>query len=71
MKMARPAKRRRDSREPWAYKEVLTNIKIATFKQAYPDDKLTEDNRNSILKELGRELCGTPYQKIRGQAEGY
>jgi hypothetical protein len=31
MKTARPPKRSRDSRGPGAYKEVLSNIKIAIF----------------------------------------
>jgi hypothetical protein len=57
---ARLPKRLRDSRGPRTYKEAPTNIKIAAFKEAYPEDKLTEDNVNNILQELGRVLLGTP-----------
>jgi hypothetical protein len=57
-------KKPRDSRGPGTYKEVLTNIKIAIFKEAYPEDKLTEDDLNNILEELGRELCGTPLGEL-------
>jgi hypothetical protein len=41
-KTARPPKIPWDSRGPGTYKEVLTNIKIAIFKEAYPEDKLTK-----------------------------
>jgi hypothetical protein len=27
----------------------LTNIKLAVFRETYPEDKLTEDDQNSIL----------------------
>jgi hypothetical protein len=58
--MARPPKRPRDSSEPGNYKEALTNIKIAIFKETYPENKLTEhDHQESILEELGRVLHGT------------
>jgi hypothetical protein len=39
---ARPTKRPRDSSGAGTYKEVLTNIKIAIFKDTYPEDKVTE-----------------------------
>jgi hypothetical protein len=57
---ARPPKRPRDSSGPGTYKEALTNIKIAIFKENYPEDKLTKDNQDQILDELGRVFCGTP-----------
>jgi hypothetical protein len=57
--MARPPKRLSDSSGPGTYKEALTNIKIAIFKETYPEDKLTEDEQDSILEEMGRVLRGT------------
>jgi hypothetical protein len=51
-------------KDPGTYKEVLTNIKIVIFKEAYPEDKLTEDDLNNILEELGRELRGTPLGEL-------
>jgi hypothetical protein len=44
---------------------VLTNIKIATFKETYPEDKLIEDKQGSILEELGRVLRGTPIGELQ------
>jgi hypothetical protein len=38
--MARDPKRPSDLSGPGTYKEVLTNIKIAIFKESYPEDKL-------------------------------
>jgi hypothetical protein len=64
LKTARPPKTSRDSRGPGTYKKVLTNIKIAIFKEAYPEDKLTEDDLNNILEELGMELRGTPLGEL-------
>jgi hypothetical protein len=61
---ARPPKRPRDSSGPGNYKEALTNIKIAIFKETYPEDKLTEHDQESILVELGRVLCGTPIGEL-------
>jgi hypothetical protein len=51
--MARPPERIRDSRGPGTYKEVLTNIKIAIFKEAYPEDKLTEDDLTISSRNWG------------------
>jgi hypothetical protein len=42
------------------YKEVLTTINIAIFKDNHPAENLTEDNQNQILDELGSVFCGTP-----------
>jgi hypothetical protein len=53
---ARPPERPRDSSGPGYYKEALTNIKISTFKETYPEDMLTEHDQESILEELGRVL---------------
>jgi hypothetical protein len=35
-------------------------MKIAIFKVNYPEDKLTEDDQEHILIELGRVFCRTP-----------
>jgi hypothetical protein len=40
--------------------EAMTNIKIAIFRETYPEDKLTEEDQNYILEELGRVLRRTP-----------
>jgi hypothetical protein len=62
--MARPTKRSRNSTGRGTYKEALTNIKIAILKLTYPEDKLTEDDQDSILEELGRVLRGTPIGEL-------
>jgi hypothetical protein len=64
MEMARPPKRPRDFSGPGTYKEARTNIKIAIFKETYPEDKLIEDVLSSILEELGRVLRGTPIGEL-------
>jgi hypothetical protein len=46
---ARAPKRPRDFRGPGANKEALTNIKIAIFRETYPEDKLNEEDQNHIL----------------------
>jgi hypothetical protein len=38
----------------------LTDTKIAIFKENYPEDKLTEEEQDHILEELGRVFHGTP-----------
>jgi hypothetical protein len=45
---------------PGTHKEALTNVKIAIFRETYPEDKLSEEYQNYILEELGRVLCKTP-----------
>jgi hypothetical protein len=42
----------------------MTNIKIAVFNENHPDDKLTENNQDQILDELGRVFCGTPKEEL-------
>jgi hypothetical protein len=44
---------------PGNYKEALTDIKIAIFKETYPEDKLNEDDQTHILEELGKVLLRT------------
>jgi hypothetical protein len=58
--MARTPKRPSDFSEPGIYKEALTKIKIAIFKETYPEDKLNEDDQTYILEELGKVLHRTP-----------
>jgi hypothetical protein len=48
--MAREPKRPRGLSGPGTYKEALTNIKIAIFKESYPEDKLNEDDQKYILE---------------------
>jgi hypothetical protein len=60
MERVRPPKKSRDSSGPGTYKEVLTNIKIAIIKENHPEDKLTKDEQDQTLDELGRVFCGTP-----------
>jgi hypothetical protein len=55
----RPPKRPKDYSGPGTYKEALTNIKLAIFKEKYPEDKLTENDQDHILEELRRVFCGT------------
>jgi hypothetical protein len=55
---ARAPKRPRDSKGPGTYMEALTIIKVAIFRETYPEDKLTEDNQNSILEVQGRCCVG-------------
>jgi hypothetical protein len=38
----------------------LTNVKIAILKENYPEEKLTEDEQDLILEELGRVFHGNP-----------
>jgi hypothetical protein len=42
----------------------MTHIKIATFKETYHEDKLMEDEQESILEEVGRVLHGTPIEEV-------
>jgi hypothetical protein len=62
--MARTPKRPRDFSEPGTYKEALTNIKIAIFKETYPEDKLNEDDQTYILEELGKVLHRIPIGEL-------
>jgi hypothetical protein len=46
MERVRPPKRPTDYSGPGTYREELTNIKIAMFKENHPEDKLTEDDQD-------------------------
>jgi hypothetical protein len=37
---------------------------MAIFREIYPEDKLTEDDKNCILEILGEVLCGTPIGEL-------
>jgi hypothetical protein len=60
----RPPGRPRDSRGPGSYMKALTNIKISIFKENYTEDKLTEDEKDLILKEVSMVICGTEKGKL-------
>jgi hypothetical protein len=49
-----------EKESPGTYKEDLANVKIAILKENYPEEKLTEDEQDLILEELGRVFHGTP-----------
>jgi hypothetical protein len=60
----RPQKRPRASKGSEIYWEVMTDVKIPILKENYPEKKPTEDEKDPILKELGRVCCGTPKGKL-------
>jgi hypothetical protein len=62
--MIRTLKRPRDFKGPGTYTQALTNIKIAIFKETYPEEKLTEDDQDSILEILGGVLRRTPKEEL-------
>jgi hypothetical protein len=55
--MARTLKRPRD------YKEALTNIKVAIFKETYPEEKLTKGDQIPFWKHWGRCYIGLQRKK--------
>jgi hypothetical protein len=60
----RPPKRPRDWKGPGNYKEALTNIKVAIFKDTFPEDKVTENDQDCILEELGKMLHRAPIGEL-------
>jgi hypothetical protein len=62
--IARDPKRPRDFSGPGTYKEALTNIKIAIFKEFYHEDKHNEDDQKYVLEELGKVLGRTPLEEL-------
>jgi hypothetical protein len=48
---------------PGTYKEALTNF-IAIFRESYPEDRIMEDDRGSILEILGEALRSTPLVEL-------
>jgi hypothetical protein len=55
-----PREQVRHRKGPGTYKEALINIKITIFKTNYLEDKLTEDDQDHILEELGMVFRRTP-----------
>jgi hypothetical protein len=49
---------------PGTYKEALTSFKIAIFRQTYPEDRITEEDRDSILEILEEALRRTPLAEL-------
>jgi hypothetical protein len=49
-KRVRPPKRPRECSGPGTYKEALTNIRIAIFKENHPENTLTENEQDHILE---------------------
>jgi hypothetical protein len=49
---------------PGTYKEALTNFKIAIFRETFPEDRITKDDRDSILEILGKALHRTPLTEL-------
>jgi hypothetical protein len=62
--VVRAPKRTRDDRCPGTYREALTNLKIAIFRETYPEDRITEDDRDSMLEILGEALRRTPLVEL-------
>lgn len=62
--MSRALKRSRDAKGPETYNETVTNVKVAIFRETYPEDKLTEGDQNSILDVLGGVLRRTPSREL-------
>jgi hypothetical protein len=60
--MVRLPKRPRDWKGPGNYKETLTNIRVAIFKDTFPEDKVTENDQGCILEGLGKILRMTPIE---------
>jgi hypothetical protein len=62
--MVRPTRRPRDYKGPGNYKEPLTNIKVAIFKETYPEHKETESDQDCILKNWVLCCVGLQYKYI-------
>jgi hypothetical protein len=60
----RAPKRPRDDKGPGTYKEALTSFKITIFRETYPEDRITEEDRDSILEILGEALRRTPLAEL-------
>jgi hypothetical protein len=61
----RPPKGPRHSCGLVTYKEVLTSNKTVMFKGNCPEDKLTEDDQDHNLEELGSVFLGTPIGELK------
>jgi hypothetical protein len=62
--VARETKRPRDIKGPGTYTEILTTIKMAIYKQLYPEDNLNEDDQQSILDVLGEMIRRAPVEEL-------
>jgi hypothetical protein len=62
--MVRDPKRPKDDKGLGTYKEALTNFKITIFWETYPEDRITEDDRDSILEIVGQALRRTPLEEL-------
>jgi hypothetical protein len=51
-----------DWKGPRNYKEALTNIRVAILKYIFSEDKVTENDQDCILEELGEVLRRTPIE---------
>jgi hypothetical protein len=60
----RAPKRLRDDKGPGTYKEALTNFKIVIFRETFPEDRITMDDRDSIFEILGEALRRTPLAEL-------
>jgi hypothetical protein len=41
---------------------ALTNVRVAIFKDTFPEDQVTENDQDCILEELGKMLRRTPIE---------
>jgi hypothetical protein len=57
-------KRSEPQKGPGTYKEALTSFKIAIFGETYPEDEISEKDRDSILETLGEALRRTPLEEL-------
>jgi hypothetical protein len=62
--MVRAPKRPRDDKVPGTYKEALTSFRIPIFRETYPEDKIMEEDQDSILDILGETLHRTPLEEL-------
>jgi hypothetical protein len=60
IEVARETKRPRDIKGPGTYTEILNTIKMAIYKELYPEDNLNEDDQQSIFDVLGEMVRRAP-----------
>jgi hypothetical protein len=64
MEVNPPTVRSQPQKGPGTYKEALTSFKVAIFRETYSEDKITEEDRDSILEILGEALHRTPLEEL-------